>query len=71
MQRWLIRWQGDFEIRVPFVDTKDELGITARAFNKMIESIRNYIEQTKENYERESRLLENELIMKNELKMRS
>ena len=59
---------GDFEIRVPFVDTKDELGITARAFNKMIESIRNYIEQTKENYERESRLLENELIMKNELK---
>ena len=34
----------------------------------MMNSIRDYIRQTKENYERESRLIENELIMKNDLK---
>ena len=40
----------------------------AKACNKMMNSIRDYIRQTKENYERESRLIENELIMKNDLK---
>lgn len=58
---------GDFDIIVPYSETKDELGVTARAFNKMVESIRNYIAQTKENYERESRLRENEMKMKSEL----
>lgn len=58
---------GDFDIVIPYVQTQDELGVTARAFNKMVESIRNYIAQTKENLERESRLREKELEMKNEL----
>lgn len=34
----------------------------------MIDSIRVYIQKTKENYERESKMIENELIMKNDLK---
>lgn len=34
----------------------------------MLDSIRSYIQETKDNYERESRLLENELVMKNDLK---
>lgn len=58
---------GQFDITVPYAETKDELGVTARAFNKMVESIRNYIEQTKEHYEQENRLRENELRMQSEL----
>lgn len=59
---------GDFTVMIPCADISDELGVLARAFNQMVDSIRKYIIQTKENYERESRLLENELTMKSELK---
>ncbi|MEG0354442.1 MAG: histidine kinase [Lachnospiraceae bacterium] len=59
---------GDFDVEVPFLETADELGALSRAFNKMLESIRNYIQQIKENYERENSLKENALIMKNHLK---
>lgn len=60
--------QGNMDIDFPIVETGDEVSSVAKACNKMIESIRTYIEETKKNYERESRLIENELRMKNDLK---
>ncbi len=60
--------EGKLDIKLVNVDTLDEVGIVARAFNKMILSIRNYIEQIKEKMETESALKEKELIMKGHLK---
>ena len=60
--------KGGLEVDFPIIDTGDEISTVAKACNKMMNSIRDYIRQTKENYERESRLIENELIMKNDLK---
>lgn len=60
--------KGGLEVDFPIIDTGDEISTMAKACNKMMNSIRDYIRQTKENYERESRLIENELIMKNDLK---
>ena len=60
--------KGGLEVDFPIIDTGDEISTVAKACNKMMNSIRDYIRQTKENYERESRLIENELSMKNDLK---
>lgn len=59
---------GNMEVDFPIVETKDEISTVAKACNKMLDSIREYIRTTRENYERESQLLENELVMKNDLK---
>lgn len=60
--------KGGLEVDFPIIDTGDEISTVAKACNKMMNSIRDYIRQTKENYERESRMIENELNMKNDLK---
>lgn len=60
--------RGNMEVDFPIVETGDEITTVAKACNKMIDSIRVYIQKTKENYERESKMIENELIMKNDLK---
>lgn len=60
--------KGGLEVDFPIIDTGDEISIVAKACNKMMDSIRDYIKKTKENYERESRMIENELNMKNDLK---
>jgi len=60
--------RGNMEVDFPIVETGDEITAVAKACNKMIGSIRSYIEETRRNYERESRLLENELSMKSDLK---
>lgn len=60
--------KGNIEVDFPIVDTNDEVSTVAKACNKMIGSIREYIQKTKENYKRENELMENELIMKNDLK---
>ena len=60
--------RGNMEVDFPMVDTEDEISTVAKACNKMIENIRTYIQKTKENYERESRMVERELSMKNDLK---
>ena len=59
--------RGNMEVDFPIVETGDEVSAVAKACNKMIESIRNYIEETKRNYERENELAANELRMKNDL----
>ena len=60
--------QGNMEVDFPIVETGDEVTAVAKACNKMIGSIRNYIEETRRNYERENELAANELRMKNDLK---
>lgn len=60
--------QGNMAVDFPIVETGDDVSAVAKACNKMIGSIRNYIEETKKNYERENELVANELRMKNDLK---
>lgn len=60
--------RGNMEVDFPVVSTGDEVASVAKACNKMIGSIRNYIEETKKNYERENELAANELRIKNDLK---
>jgi sensor histidine kinase YesM len=60
--------RGNMQVDFPLVNTKDEVETVAKACNKMITSIRKHIKETKDNYERENKLLENELIIKNDLK---
>lgn len=60
--------KGNFEIETLPVSSNDELGVVTGAFNKMVVSIRQYIEQIKNNMENERRLKENELKMETSLK---
>ena len=60
--------KGNMEVDFPIVETGDEISTVAKACNKMIDSIRVYIQKTKENYERENEVAARELIMKNDLK---
>ncbi|MDD3139385.1 MAG: histidine kinase [Lachnospiraceae bacterium] len=60
--------QGNFDVLVAEPDNRDEIGVVSRAFNKMIGSIRTYIKQITENYERESEMKQKELLMENDLK---
>lgn len=59
---------GYFDVEVPEPDNMDEVGVVTKAFNKMLLSIQAYIKETKVNMERESKLLQNELIMQRNLK---
>jgi sensor histidine kinase YesM len=48
--------------------SKDEVGILAGTFNTMLQSIKNYIEQIREDMENEQQLKERQLMMENLLK---
>jgi len=60
--------QGDFNVELLPVKSNDEVGVVTKAFNKMVVSIKNYIEKLRESMEVERRLKENELIMENHIK---
>ena len=59
---------GNFNADHIEVTTQDEVGVVTRAFNKMLESIREYIQQTKESMENERIMKEKELLMESHLK---
>lgn len=59
---------GNFNIELIEANYNDEIGVVAKAFNKMITSIREYVVKIKESMEFESKVKENELLMKNHLK---
>lgn len=59
---------GNFDGDLIEHPSKDEVGVVANAFNKMVISIRAYIERIKENMETEQALKEKELVMENLLK---
>ncbi len=59
---------GNFNITLIEANYNDEIGVVAKAFNKMIVNIREYVVQVKESIEFESKVKETELLMKNHLK---
>lgn len=60
--------EGDLEVDQLPVMTNDEIGIVTYAFNEMLQNIRLYIEQIRQNMEQESAMKERELMMENHLK---
>ncbi len=60
--------KGNFDIEFDDNLSNDEIGVVSKAFKKMIINIQKYIKQIKENMEKEAKLKENELLMKNHLK---
>ena len=59
---------GNFEIELPKASGNDEVGVLAKAFNQMIDSIRTYIGQITKNMEIENQMKEKELLMEAHLK---
>ncbi|MCR5848498.1 MAG: histidine kinase [Lachnospiraceae bacterium] len=53
--------KGNFEIETLPISSNDEIGVVTGTFNKMVVSIRQYIEQIKENMEHERKMQEKEL----------
>lgn len=60
--------EGNLDVELVEVRTRDEVGVVAYAFNQMIESIREYIERLKRSMELERELKEKELLMETHLK---
>ncbi|MBR4719960.1 MAG: sensor histidine kinase [Lachnospiraceae bacterium] len=60
--------EGKIEGELLTVESEDEIGVVTRAFNQMLLSLRDYIEQVKENMEKESAMKEKDLRMNAALK---
>ncbi len=60
--------KGDFDAPLLPVRSNDEVGIVTNAFNKMVVSLRDYINKLTESMEATRKLRENELIMENHIK---
>ena len=59
---------GNMDANFPHLNTNDELGSVAKASNRMLESIREYIESTKEHMVLENQMKERALMMDGDLK---
>lgn len=59
---------GNFDIDLVEVKSKDEVGVVTNAFNQMVVSIREYIERIKVSMEKERIHAEKELVMETHLK---
>lgn len=59
---------GDLEANLVEVHSQDEIGVVSIAFNKMLISIREYIERIKVSMEKERTMKERELMMETHLK---
>lgn len=60
--------QGNLDASLIEVSSKDEIGVVTGAFNKMVVSIRDYIEKLRKSMEVERDLKEKELMMETHLK---
>lgn len=60
--------QGNFDIELEEPYSKDEIGVVTKTFNQMVISIRQYIEQIRQNAETEKTLRERELMIETSLK---
>lgn len=60
--------KGDFDVEKVPIHSMDEVGIVTGAFNQMVESIRDHIEQLRLTLERENQLKERQLMMQSHLK---
>ena len=59
---------GNFDATLPISNTNDEIGIVTKAFNKMVISIRDYIEKLRMSMDKERLMQEKELMMETHLK---
>lgn len=59
---------GNLEVELLPVRSNDEVGVLTRAFNSMVVSIRNYVQQIRDNMENERLLKEHEHMMETNLK---
>lgn len=59
---------GDFDVDFISVESKDEVGVLADAFNKMIDSLKEHVTQIRTRMAEESRLKETQLRMESSLK---
>ena len=60
--------KGDFDVDFISVESKDEVGVLADTFNKMIDSLKAHVSQIKTRMAEESRLKETQLRMESSLK---
>ncbi|MDD3337976.1 MAG: histidine kinase [Lachnospiraceae bacterium] len=60
--------QGHMEVRMQIPNTKDEIRIVAEEFNRMVQSLRYYIQKQKESLELENAMKEKEILMETHLK---
>lgn len=60
--------QGNFHVKVPMTNAKDEIGIVTKAFNKMVDSLEDYMRKTRESMEKEQHMMEQKLLMEAHLK---
>lgn len=60
--------KGDFDIDFISVESRDEIGVLADAFNQMTDSLQEHVDQIKTRMAEESRLKETQLRMENSLK---
>lgn len=60
--------KGDFDIDFISVQSRDEVGVLAEAFNQMTDSLAEHVDQIKTRMAEESRLKETQLRMENSLK---
>lgn len=60
--------RGNFDVSLLEIEYDDEVGVVAKAFNKMIVSIKEYIVKVKQSIEFEGKAKEKELIMESHLK---
>lgn len=59
---------GDLEVQIEEPGTKDEVGIVTEEFNRMVSSLRFYIERQKESIELENAMKKKEILMETHLK---
>lgn len=60
--------QGNFEVELVTIATKDEIGVVSTAFNRMVISIQDYIEKLKDSMNKKRESEEKELLMESHLK---
>lgn len=60
--------QGNFHVKVPRIESRDELGIVTATFNQMVDSLDQYVTRIRESAEKEQEMQARELLMQNHLK---
>ena len=60
--------EGNFHVKMPPTDSRDEVGVMTRTFNTMVSSLEDYMRLSRENLEKEQQMKERELMMEAHLK---
>lgn len=60
--------QGNFHVKVPHIQSRDELGIVTGTFNQMVDSLDEYVTRIRESAEKEQEMQARELLMQSHLK---